>query len=101
MAALSHEDCAGWASRTEFTPDIVEALKRASFLLVVLSPNWMASKWCLRQVSRPPDGIRERIIVVGKRHVDPDRRPSSKHPPVAVLNHHSPGRRRGLFGGRQ
>jgi hypothetical protein len=50
MAALSHEDCAGWASRTEFTPDIVEALKRASFLLVVLSPNWMASKWCRKEL---------------------------------------------------
>ena len=34
------------ADGDQFTPEIEEALKNASFLLVVLSPNWMASRWC-------------------------------------------------------
>jgi hypothetical protein len=65
----------------QFTPEIEEALKKASILLVVLSPNWMASAWCKRELEsfakfHGPHGIRERIIVVGKRYVDPDKRPS-------------------------
>jgi hypothetical protein len=69
------------ADGDQFTPEIEEALKNASFLLVVLSPNWMASKWCRRELDtfakyHGPDGLRERIIVVSKRYVDPDRRPS-------------------------
>ena len=64
----------------QFTPEIETALKDASFLVVVLSPNWMASKWCNRELEsfvkyHGPDGIGERIIVVGKRYIDPNRRP--------------------------
>ncbi len=69
------------AAGNQFTPEINEALKRASFLLVVLSPNWMESNWCRKELetfakSHGPNGLRERIIVVGNRHVDPDTRPS-------------------------
>lgn len=69
------------ADGDQFTPEIEEALKDASFLLVVLSPNWMASHWCRRELDtfvkyHSADGLRERIVVVGKRHVDPDKRPS-------------------------
>jgi hypothetical protein len=69
------------AGGDQFTEEIEQALKKASLLVVVLSPNWMASRWCKRELEtfvahHPSDGIRERIIVVGKRHVDPDRRPS-------------------------
>lgn len=65
----------------QFSNELEDALKNASFLLVVLSPNWMASNWCKRELdtfARYHDGggLRERIIVVGKRHVDRDRRPS-------------------------
>jgi TIR domain len=65
----------------QFTPEIEEALKDASFLLVVLSPNWMARPWCRRELDtfakyHGPDGIRERIFVVSKRHVEHDKRPS-------------------------
>lgn len=65
----------------QFTPEIEEALKKASILLVVLSPNWMASTWCKRELEtfarlHGSAGLRERIIVVSKRYVDPDRRPS-------------------------
>jgi TIR domain len=65
----------------QFTPEIEDALKQASILLVVLSPNWMASTWCKRELDtfatlHGPDGLRERIIVVGKRYIDPDKRPS-------------------------
>ena len=41
----------------------------------------MGGTWCNRELEtfakyHGPDGLRERIIVVGKRYVDPDRRPS-------------------------
>ena len=69
------------ADGDQFTPEIEEALKNASFLLVVLSPNWMASHWCRRELDtfakyHGLDGLREHIVVVAKRHVDPDKRPS-------------------------
>jgi hypothetical protein len=69
------------ANGDQFTPEIEAALKDASFLLVVLSPNWMASHWCRGELDsfakyHGPDGLRERIVVVGKRHLDPDKRPS-------------------------
>src|SRR5262245_59710016 len=38
------------ADGDQFTPEIEEALKSASILLVVLSPNWMASPWCRREL---------------------------------------------------
>ena len=65
----------------QFTPEIEQALKNASFLLVVLSPNWMAREWCRRELDtfaryHGPNGIRERIFVVSKRHVEHDKRPS-------------------------
>ncbi len=76
-------DDKGIAQAEQITPAIEEALKSSSFLLVVLSPNWMAREWCrneLEAFARYHDAgggdVRERIIVVGKRHVDPDRRPS-------------------------
>jgi TIR domain len=64
----------------QFTPEIEQALQQASFLLIVLSPNWMARPWCKRELDtfarfHGADGLRERIIVVNKRHVDPDKRP--------------------------
>jgi hypothetical protein len=69
------------ADGAQFTPEIEEALKQASTLLVVLSPNWMASAWCKRELDtfaklHGPDGLHERVIVVSKRYVDPDKRPS-------------------------
>ena len=38
------------ADGAQFTPEIEQALKNASFLLVILSPNWMASTWCNREL---------------------------------------------------
>jgi TIR domain len=69
------------ADGAQFTPEIEGALKEASFLLIILSPNWMASTWCKRELEtfakyHGPDGLLDRIIVVSKRYVDPDRRPS-------------------------
>jgi TIR domain len=69
------------ADGAQFTPEIEEALKDASVLLVVLSPNWMASTWCKRELDtfakyHGSEGLRERIIVASKRYVDPDKRPS-------------------------
>jgi hypothetical protein len=63
---------------------IEEAIAQSSILLVVLSQVWMARDFCQRELKRfaerwkdeGPEGIRSRIVVVGKRHVDPDKRPS-------------------------
>jgi hypothetical protein len=66
----------------QFEPRLEEAIKKSSLLLVVLSKNWMASEWCRRELEtfaehwRGDPGLRERIIVASKRHVDPDKRPS-------------------------
>ena len=64
----------------QFTPELETALKEASFLVVVLSPNWMASTWCNRELEtfakyHGRDGILQRIIVVGKHYIDPNKRP--------------------------
>jgi len=64
----------------QFTDELEKGLKEASILLVVLSPNWMASKWCNRELEtfaryHGPDGIRQRIVVVSKHHIDFDARP--------------------------
>lgn len=68
-------------SGDQFLPEIEGALKDASILLVILSPNWMASHYCqdeLKSFARyhGQDQARERIVVVGKRHIDPDKRPA-------------------------
>jgi hypothetical protein len=64
----------------QFTPELENALKDASLLVVVLSPNWMASKWCNRELEtfakyHGGDGILQRIVVVSKHYIDPNKRP--------------------------
>src|SRR5215472_15226936 len=70
------------AGAEQFTPAIEEALKSTSYLLVILSPNWLSREWCRRELEtfaryRAAEGVdvRQRVIVVGKRHVDRDSRP--------------------------
>jgi hypothetical protein len=70
------------AGAEQFTPIIEEALKSTSYLLVVLSPNWLSREWCRRELEtfaryRAAEGVdaRQRVIVVGKRFVDRDSRP--------------------------
>ena len=68
----------------QFDQKIEDAISQSSLLLVVLSKNWMASDYCSKELKAFAErwkgdgdsGVRERIVVVGKRHVDPDRRPS-------------------------
>ena len=69
------------ADGAQFTPEIEDGLKNASLLLVVLSPNWMHSSWCNRELEtfakyHGPDGLRDRVVVVSKRYVDPNERPA-------------------------
>jgi hypothetical protein len=70
------------ASVAQFSPEIDNALRSAAFLIVILSPNWMSRPWCRKELDafaahRTAEGVsaRERIFVVGKRHVDRDIRP--------------------------
>ncbi|MER9547072.1 toll/interleukin-1 receptor domain-containing protein, partial [Mesorhizobium sp. M0437] len=67
----------------QFDKKIAEAIEASALMLAVLSPNWMSSDYCKQELKIFTDrwrsdesGIRERIIVVGKRHVANDRRPS-------------------------
>lgn len=69
----------------QFDPRIEGAVKRADILVVVLSGNWLESTYCRKELdmfvaARRAAGldeqtVRERIVVVGKRHVDPSKRP--------------------------
>jgi len=67
----------------QFDDVIDENLRKAELMVVVLSNNWMQRAYCrkeldafvkLRKESGVPN-VRERIIVVGKDHVDPSKRP--------------------------
>lgn len=68
----------------QFDSKIENAIASSSLLLVVLSKNWMARPYCRQELecfaecwrAESEQGIRGRIVVVGKRHVDPDERPS-------------------------
>jgi hypothetical protein len=64
----------------QFLSKIDEGLKDASFLVVVFSPNWLASHYCQDELAafakyHGEDRARERIVVVGKMFVDLARRP--------------------------
>ena len=66
-----------------FDPVIEKAIASSAILLVVLSRNWMASKYCNQELAhfaehwgRASKDVRERIVVACKRHVAPDARPS-------------------------
>jgi TIR domain len=76
-------DVSGIDPGDQFDPVIENAIAESSILLVVLSRNWMARPYCQRELDHFSDrwstegkfGIRQRIVVVGKRHVDPNDRP--------------------------
>jgi hypothetical protein len=67
-----------------FRPPIEEALANSSILVVVLSRNWMARPYCRWELDYFAScwrhegelSVRRRIIIVNKRHVEPDKRPS-------------------------
>jgi TIR domain-containing protein len=63
----------------QFTPELEGALQQASILLVVLSPNWMASQWCNRELqtfARYHGSDPQCVVVVSKHHIDFDKRPA-------------------------
>jgi hypothetical protein len=68
----------------QFETKIKQEIDASAILLVVLSRNWLARPFCRRELElfaqrwshEGAEGVRRRIVVVGKRHVDPGRRPS-------------------------
>jgi len=75
-------DTRGIDAAQQFDGKIEQAINDSSLLMVVLSPNWMFSDYCRRELAAFTErwksdvsGLRERIIVVLKRHVDDDARP--------------------------
>lgn len=77
-----------------FDRKIERALDTSQILVVVLSPNWLASKYCAKELRRfaqswydrgeDADQVRHRIVIVGKRNVDRDRLPSQLQGQVGV-----------------
>jgi hypothetical protein len=67
----------------QFDGEIAKAIAASSLLVVVLSRNWMNRPYCLQELksfaehwrAEGDSGVRSRIVVVGKRHIDPDKRP--------------------------
>ena len=67
----------------QFEPLLEQEIAASDFLIVVLSRNWLARPWCLRELDffvrrwqHEGDAVRRRIIVVAKRYVEPSQRPS-------------------------
>lgn len=68
----------------QFDPMISEAIGNSSLLLVILSPNWLNRLSCHRELEAFRDrwksegelAVRHKIVVVNKRFVDGDKRPS-------------------------
>jgi hypothetical protein len=68
----------------QFDEEIAHAISDSAMLLIILSRNWMASAACREELNSFRDrwkcegemGLRQRIVVVGKRHVPPESRPS-------------------------
>ncbi|GLS22114.1 hypothetical protein GCM10007874_51310 [Labrys miyagiensis] len=79
------------ASGEPFDTPITSAIDQSSLLLVVLSRNWMESEYCRGELAafterwKSDPNIRERIIIIGKNHVDPDKRPALLQNQVGYL----------------
>jgi len=74
----------GKIERTDqFEPILEEEIAGSDFLIVVLSPNWLASEWCRRELKRfrerwAAEGdakVRERILLINKTRIDRELRP--------------------------
>jgi hypothetical protein len=67
-----------------FDEAISAAIRQSSIFLVVLSQNWIASKWCQRELaifverwrSAGEQDISHRIVIAAKRYVPPQERPA-------------------------
>jgi hypothetical protein len=71
------------ARSDQFDPIIEKAVQDSELLLVVLSNNWVHRDFCLKELDlfhqrRRAEGeaaVKNRIIVVGKNHIEPSARP--------------------------
>jgi hypothetical protein len=66
----------------QFEPLLEQEIANSDYLMVVLSRNWLSRPWCLRELDsfvrrwqQDGDRVRDRIIVVAKDHIEPERRP--------------------------
>jgi hypothetical protein len=71
-------------NKNPFAALVAETIAASSVMIVVLSPNWIASKSCRLELqlfrkrweNEPDSDFAHRIIVVGKRSVAPEERPA-------------------------
>jgi len=66
----------------QFEPMIEEAIAGSSFLVVMLSRNWLVRPWCRRELesfarrwAADGDGVRKRIVVVARHYIKLEDRP--------------------------
>src|SRR5579863_8466204 len=72
------------ARSEQFDPIIEKGISDSQLLLVVLSNNWVHREFCRRELelfsqhwrSEGENGVKGRIIVVGKNHIEPNARPA-------------------------
>ncbi|MFI5013703.1 MAG: toll/interleukin-1 receptor domain-containing protein [Hyphomicrobiales bacterium] len=94
-----------------FESRIEQAINESSILLVVLSNNWMNRPYCKLELDSfakrwtADPGLRERIVVAGKRHVENDKRYSLLQGQVGYMfyaldDHDAPGGEHEFYRGR-
>jgi hypothetical protein len=82
-AAVFWRDRERIAEGDQFDGEIDEGVKKAQLLLVVMSKNWVQSPYCQKELeafiaarkANGVAGVEERIIVIGKDHIDRAKRP--------------------------
>jgi hypothetical protein len=67
----------------QFEPMLEQEIANSDYLIVVLSRNWLARPWCLRELDsfvkrwqHEGERARHRIVVVAKHYIDPEQRPA-------------------------
>ncbi len=71
------------AKSDQFDPILKEKISKSQIFLAVLSNNWIHRDWCLKELALfeqqwrqlGEHGVKSRVVVVGKNHIDDDARP--------------------------
>ena len=66
------------ARHVNLTPQIIEALSHTAIMIVILSPGYLASEWCIREKNAFLQLIKQgssRIFVIEREKIEPQQRP--------------------------
>lgn len=71
------------ANRGSLTPQILDAIRKSATIVIILSPGYLASWWCLREKNSFLESLKEgrdsRIFLVERDIIDDDDRPPEFH----------------------